>query len=139
MDLGRQSDRCYELTTQYTRSIIVAMSDISGLTEAVVKFRDERDWKQFHNPKECAISLSLEAAEVLEHFQWKSKEEVEQYVVSHKEEIAEELADVLYWVLLMSHDLKIDVSDVFMKKLVKNGEKYPVDKSKGKNAKYTEL
>lgn len=115
------------------------MSDITGLMEAVVKFRDERDWKQFHNPKDCAISLSLEAAEVMEHFQWKSKEEVEEYVKSHREEIGDELADVLYWVLLMSNDLNIDISETFLKKLEKNGAKYPVDKAKGKHTKYTEL
>ena len=115
------------------------MSDISSLMETVVKFRDERDWKQFHNPKDCAISLSLEAAEVMEHFQWKSKEEVEEYVKSHREEIGDELADVLYCVLLMSNDLNIDISEAFLKKLEKNGAKYPVDKAKGKHTKYTEL
>lgn len=115
------------------------MKDIKSLIAAVVKFRDERDWKQFHNPKDCAISLSLEAAEVMEHFQWKSKEEVEEYVKSHREEIGDELADVLYWVLLMSNDLNIDISEAFLKKLEKNGQKYPVEKAKGKHTKYTEL
>jgi len=115
------------------------MSDIAKLQDLVVQFRDERDWKQFHNPKDCAISLSLEASEVLEHFQWKSEEDVEEYVKSHKEEIGEEIADVLYWVLLMSSDLGIDISDAFVKKLEKNVQKYPIEKSKGKSTKYTEL
>jgi NTP pyrophosphatase (non-canonical NTP hydrolase) len=115
------------------------MNDIGQLRKLVVEFRDARNWKQFHNPKDCAISLSLEAAEVLEHFQWKSKEEVEEYVKTHKEEIGEEIADVLYWVLLMSNDLGIDIGDAFVKKLEKNGQKYPVDKAKGRHLKYTEL
>jgi NTP pyrophosphatase (non-canonical NTP hydrolase) len=115
------------------------MKDIEKLKEMVVKFRDDRDWKQFHNPKDCAISLALEAGEVLEHFQWKSKEEVEAYLKTHKDEVGEEIADVLYWVLLMSNDLDIDIADAFVKKLEKNGKKYPVDKSKGNHTKYTEL
>lgn len=113
--------------------------NIKNLTERIIAFRDARDWKQFHNPKDCAISLSLEASEVLEHFQWKSKEEMEKYVIEQKGEIGEELADVLYWVLLMSHDLKIDVLDALEKKIKKNEEKYPVEKAKGKHTKYNKL
>jgi len=113
--------------------------NIKNLTERIIAFRDARDWKQFHNPKDCAISLSLEASEVLEHFQWKSKEEMEKYVIEQKGEIGEELADVLYWVLLMSHDLNIDVLDALEKKITKNEEKYPVEKAKGKHTKYNKL
>ena len=112
---------------------------LEELIEKVVKFRDARDWKQFHNPKDCAISLSLEASEVLEHFQWKSKEEVDQYVKEHRDEISEEIADVLYWVLLMANDMKIDLPKAFEKKMKKNEEKYPVEKSKGKHTKYNKL
>lgn len=115
------------------------MKDIKDLTEVIIKFRKERDWEQFHNPKDLAISLSLEAAEVLEHFQWKSKEEVEEYVKTHKEHIGEELADVFYWVLIMSHDIGVDIVDAFNKKMKKNAEKYSVEKAKGKHTKYTEL
>jgi len=81
------------------------MSEIKKLTDLVLAFREERDWKQFHNPKDCAISLSLEASEVLEHFQWKTPEEIKTYIETHRDDIGEELADVFYWVLLMSHDL----------------------------------
>ncbi len=115
------------------------MSELDNLIKKIVKFNKERAWKQFHNPKDLAISLSLEASEVLEHFQWKNKEEVEEYIKSHKEHIGEELADVFYWVLLMSHDLKIDIIKASEKKLKKNIEKYPVKKAKGKHTKYTEL
>lgn len=115
------------------------MSEIKKLTTKITKFRDERDWKKFHNPKDLAISLVLEANEVLEHFQWKSQIEIEQYIKTNKTEIGEELADVLYWILLMSHDLKIDVSEAIEKKMLKNEEKYPVEKAKGRHTKYTKL
>lgn len=81
------------------------MSEIKKFTEMILAFRDARDWKQFHNPKDCAISLSLEASEVLEHFQWKTPEEIESYIENHRDDIGEELADVFNWILLMSHDL----------------------------------
>ena len=113
--------------------------DLDQTIKNILEFRDDRDWKQFHNPKDMAISLSLEASEVLEHFQWKSKEEIEQYVKTHKEHIGEELADVLYWVLLMSYDLNIDILEASKKKLIKNAEKYPVEKAKGSNKKYNQL
>jgi len=115
------------------------MSNIEKLTEKIINFRKARDWEQFHKPKDVAISLSLEASEVLEHFQWKSNEEIEKYVKENKEEIGEELADVMYWVLLMSHDLKINILDTLEKKLKKNEEKYPVEKAKGKHTKYNKL
>ena len=79
------------------------------ITKKILEFREKRDWKQFHNPKDLALSLVLEATEVLEHFQWKSPKEVEEYSKTHKDEIGEELADVLYWLILMSHDLDIDI------------------------------
>lgn len=115
------------------------MNELNDLTKKIVKFNKERDWKQFHNPKDLAISLSLEASEVLEHFQWKNKEEIEEYIKTHKEHIGEELADVFYWVLLICHDLKIDIIKASEKKLKKNIEKYPIKKAKGKHTKYTEL
>ncbi len=109
------------------------------LTEQIVKFRDARNWKQFHNPKDLAISLCLESSEVLEHFQWKNMEEMELHVKKNKKEIAKELADVLYWVLLISNDLNIDLEKAFVLKMKENNKKYPVKKSKGKHDKYTEL
>jgi NTP pyrophosphatase (non-canonical NTP hydrolase) len=113
------------------------MNSLEDLTAKIIAFRDARDWKQFHNPKDLALSLVLESAEVLEHFQWKSNEEIEKYVKSHKDEIGTELADTLYWVLLMSHDLNIDLVAMFEKKMRENDEKYPVEKAKGKHDKYT--
>lgn len=115
------------------------MSDIKELIKIITKFRDARNWKQFHNPKDMSLSLVLEAAELMEHFQWKNSEEMRKYVKDHKNEIGEELADVLYWVLLISHDLKIDIKEALEKKLVTQEKKYPVEKAKGKHTKYTEL
>lgn len=115
------------------------MSDIKKLTKKILNFRNKRDWKQFHNPKDVAISLVIEAVELLEHFQWKNQEEIENYLKTHKKEVEEELADVLYWILLMSHDLKIDVRKTLEEKIKKNEVKYPLEKSKGKHTKYTEL
>ena len=115
------------------------MTNLEDLIAKVLEFRNERDWKQFHNPKDLAVSLSLEAAEVLEHFQWKNKEEMAEHVTTHREELGEELSDVLFWVLLMAHDMEIDIATAFVKKLGKNAAKYPVEKSKGKHTKYTEL
>lgn len=115
------------------------MSDITDLQQKIVEFRDQRNWKQFHNPKDLAISLNLEAAEVLEHFQWKSSEEITKHLTDHKDEVAEELADVLYWVLLMAHDLDIDIVAASTQKMRKNAKKYPMHKARDNHKKYTEL
>jgi NTP pyrophosphatase (non-canonical NTP hydrolase) len=113
------------------------MSDIQDLINKIVKFRDVRDWQQFHNPKDSAVALSLEASEVLEQFLWLTKEEMEVYVKKHKKELGDELADVLFWVLLMSFDLKIDILKAFNSKMRQNGKKYSVKKAKGSHLKYT--
>jgi len=115
------------------------MSDFKKLQNEIIKFRDERDWKQFHNPKDMAISLNLEASEFLEHFQWKNPKEIEYMLKNSKEDLAEELADVLHWVLLISADLDIDLDMSLRAKLKKNSLKYPVEKAKGNHKKYTEL
>jgi len=115
------------------------MKNIKDLTNKIIEFRDDRDWKQFHNPKDIALSLVLEAAEVLEHFQWKNEKEVEEYIKTNKNDISEELSDVLYVILLMSHDLDIDILNALEKKMKKNEKKYPIEKSKGKHTKYNKL
>lgn len=115
------------------------MAQITAMQARILEFRDSRDWKQFHNPKDCAISLSLEAAEVLEHFQWKSVEELEKYVKSNRQEISHELSDVLFWVLLMAADMDIDIEKAFFDKVKINENKYPISKAKGTHKKYTEL
>lgn len=100
---------------------------IKELTELVIKFRDERKWKDYHEPKNMAISLMLESAEVLDHFKWKTDKEIKKYLKTKKAKgVAEELADVLHNVLLMSHEFGIDLEKVFVEKMKKNRKKYPV-------------
>ena len=115
------------------------MADLQALTKKIVEFRDERDWAQFHNPKDLALSLSLEAAELLEIFQWKEGDAIGETTQDRKQDIAHELADVLYWTLLMAHDLHIDLASALKSKLQANAAKYPVAKAKGSSKKYTEL
>lgn len=113
-------------------------SSLRDMQAMIRKFVDERDWDQFHNPKDLSISLSLESAEVMEHFQWKNLEEMVLHSRSQKDDIGDELADVFYWVLLIANKLDIDLVDAFERKMVKNAKKYPVDKSRGNHKKYTE-
>jgi NTP pyrophosphatase (non-canonical NTP hydrolase) len=115
------------------------MDELKALAKRITDFRDARDWKQFHRPKDLALSLVLEATEVLELFQWKSEQEALDVVRDKKEDLGDELADVFYWVLLMSEDFGIDLEEALIKKLEKNEAKYPVEKSKGSSKKYTEL
>lgn len=104
------------------------MSDISALQKRIVEFRDARDWKQFHNPKDMALSLALEAAELMEHFQWKNPEEVEKHLTDYKKDVSDELVDVLYWILLMAYDFDIDLVKEFERKMMHNERKYPAEK-----------
>ncbi len=114
-------------------------SQISELTNLLLAFRRERDWEQFHNPKDQALSLSLEVAELLEHMQWRNGQELKDHLATVKEAVGDELSDVLGWVLLLAHDLGIDLDTAFRKKLLANAEKYPVDKAKGRATKYRDL
>jgi NTP pyrophosphatase (non-canonical NTP hydrolase) len=116
------------------------VSEIKLLTEKVLAFRDERDWKQFHNAKDLALSLVLEATEVLEIFQWKQDMDTINAVSrERKEDLADELADVFIYTLLMANDLGIDLGEALKAKIDKNNAKYPVEKAKGSDKKYTEL
>jgi len=115
------------------------MSEITDLTNKILAFRDERNWAQFHTPKNLAISLSLEASEVLEHFQWKSDEEIKGYIKTHKEHIADELGDVMNYLLLLADIADIDLAQATTNKIAKNEIKYPVDKARGSSKKYNQL
>src|SRR5215213_10981305 len=112
---------------------------IQQLTRRVLQHRDERHWAQFHTPKELAISLCVESAELLSLMQWKSPAEVEQVVAAKRAQVQDELADVLHSVLLLASDLKIDLGEALEQKLRKDAEKYPVAKAKGRNSKYSDL
>ncbi|MBW3582758.1 MAG: nucleotide pyrophosphohydrolase [Euryarchaeota archaeon] len=114
---------------------------VAALREKVAAFIAEREWEQFHHPKDLAISISLEAAELLEHFQWDEKRPVD--VVRRDarliEEVSDEISDLLHYLLNLANVLGIDVSDAFAKKTAKNAEKYPVHAAKGKAIKYDRL
>jgi dCTP diphosphatase len=113
--------------------------DLDELQQAAAAFASERDWEQFHNPKDLALSLTLEAAEVAELMQWKEGDELQEHLEQNREALGEELADVLWYVLLLAHYQGIDLGDAFTRKLAKNAEKYPVERARGSAAKYTEL
>ena len=115
------------------------MSEIEEIIGKIKKFRDERDWMQFHDHKNMAISLILEASELLEHFQWKSKDEVEAYVKDHKVQVEEEIADIALYLFELADNLEINLSEAIEKKLAKNSAKYPAEKARGKHTKYTKL
>ena len=110
---------------------------MNKVLQQLLKFRKDRDWNKYHTPQNIAQSIVLEAAEALEIFQWKP-DNVE---LSEKDKVnlGEELADVYNWLLLLSHDIGIDLNEVALKKIKTNAKKYPITKSKGKATKYTEL
>jgi NTP pyrophosphatase (non-canonical NTP hydrolase) len=108
-------------------------NEISKLTAAINKFTEERDWNQFHNPKDLAIALSLEASELLELFLWKKPED------ANKEKVKEELADILNYAFLLASKYNLDVYQIVMDKIERNAKKYPVAKVKGTAKKYNEL
>lgn len=114
------------------------MSDsLAEMTARLLAFRRERAWEQFHNPKDQALSLSLEAAELLELMQWRNGVELDAHLRDSREALSDELADVLGWVLLIAADQKIDLSTAFKVKMLKNEAKYPADKARGSAEKYT--
>jgi len=115
------------------------MDEMRKIIEKIKKFRDERDWLQFHDPKNMAISIMLEASELLEHFQWKTKAEVEEYIKKNSESVQEEIADIAMYLFELADNLGIDLVSVMEAKLKKNADKYPVEKAKGSNKKYDQL
>lgn len=114
---------------------------VAELKEAVKKFRDERDWERYHTPKDLAVSISIEAAELLELFQWKDRQEIQGMLEDpkYKARIKGELADVMNYCLALSNTLDMDMSEALLEKVRDNSEKYPVEKTKGNYKKYTEL
>ncbi|MHA8095617.1 nucleotide pyrophosphohydrolase [Aquirufa antheringensis] len=109
------------------------MKDIEEITQELLKFRNERDWQQFHNPKDLALAINVEAGELLELFLWKNSEN------ANTEKIKEELADVFAYAFLLAEKYKLDVKEIVLDKISKNGEKYPIEKAKGTAKKYDEL
>tara|TARA_B110000305_G_C19023659_1_gene440522 strand:+ start:75 stop:404 length:330 start_codon:yes stop_codon:yes gene_type:complete len=109
------------------------MSDIKEIIKELKKFRDDRDWEQFHNPKDLALALNIEAGELLENYLWKESSE------ANIDKVKEELADVLSYAFLLTDKYNFDVKEIVLDKIKLNSKKYPIDKSKGTAKKYNEL
>jgi NTP pyrophosphatase (non-canonical NTP hydrolase) len=109
------------------------MNDIKTIIQELLKFRNERDWEQFHNPKDLALAINVEASELLELFLWKNASD------ANKEKVKEELADVFAFAFLLADKYGFDVKEIILEKIKLNGEKYPVEKAKGTAKKYDEL
>jgi NTP pyrophosphatase (non-canonical NTP hydrolase) len=109
------------------------MKESDEIIQALLKFRNERDWEQFHNPKDLALAISIESAELLELFLWKKAED------ANTEKVKEELADIFSFAFLLADKYGFDVKEIVLDKIKTNGEKYPVDKAKGTSKKYDEL
>ena len=109
------------------------MDSLNDIISEIIRFRNEREWEQFHNAKDLALALSIETAELNELFLWKQADE------ANKEKVKEELADVFMYGLLLAHKLDLNVLDIIKEKLKTNAAKYPIEKSKGKSTKYTDL
>ena len=109
------------------------MDDIKQITKELIKFRNERDWEQFHNPKDLALAINIESSELLEEFLWKKAEEAK------IEKVKEELADVFAYAFLLADKYDFDVKQIVLDKIKSNGEKYPIDKAKVTAKKYNKL
>ena len=109
------------------------MKENEEIIEALLKFRNERDWEQFHNPKDLALAINVEAGELLELFLWKNADE------ANKEKVKEELADIFAFAFLLAEKFQLNVKDIVLEKIQQNAEKYPVEKAKGTAKKYNEL
>src|SRR5450432_2319767 len=108
-----------------------ASTTLADLTDLALKFRTDRDWQQFHNPKDVALSMSLEVAELMEIMQWRNGVDLQNHLRAERDHVGQELSDILGWVLLLAHDLEIDLPGAFIEKMKQNAEKYPVEKAKG--------
>jgi NTP pyrophosphatase (non-canonical NTP hydrolase) len=109
------------------------MTDFEEIIKKLIEFRDERDWEQFHNPKDLALAISVEAGELLELFLWK------QPIDADKEKVKKELADIFAFAFLLAEKYGLDVREIVIEKIKENGEKYPLEKAKGTAKKYNEL
>jgi NTP pyrophosphatase (non-canonical NTP hydrolase) len=114
-------------------------ASMEEVMQRIRTFRDERDWMQFHDPKNLAVSIVIESAELLEHFQWKDKAQVEKHIAENRDSVADEIADVAMYLFELADNLGIDLKSAMLAKLEKNAAKYPVEKARGVATKYTKL
>lgn len=109
------------------------MTEIEEIKHALLQFRNERDWEQFHNAKDLALAINIESSELLEQFLWKSAED------ANPQKVKEELADIFAYAFLLADKYNFDIKDIILEKIQKNAEKYPIEKAKGSAKKYNEL
>jgi len=128
----------YNAKSISSRRKFCRMKSLTELREALRDFAAERDWDQFHSPKNLAIALSVEASELLEHFQWLTEEQSRALPPAKAKEVAQELADVLIYLVRLSDKLSIDLLQEAQRKIAHNSEKYPADRVRGSSRKYTE-
>lgn len=131
------SGLAWSLTTNVF-ALNLAMDRLDKVIKKVGEFRDARDWSKFHNSKDMAIAISLEASELLEIFLWQSTEKLEGRVIEKRDQIEDEIADIAIYLTELADNLGIDLIEAMEKKLAKNAEKYPVEKARGSSKKYTE-
>ena len=115
------------------------MAELKSIQQKIIAFRNERDWAQFHDPKNLAEALSIEAGELLENFLWKTTEQSRNLSAEELTNVKEELADIFIFLTYLSEEYKIDLLAEVEKKIAKNADKYPIEKSKGSSKKYTDL
>ena len=115
------------------------MKGTGDLLEKILAFRDQRDWAQFHDPKNLAEAISIEAGELLEHFLWKTPQESRKVTKEKREKLASEIADILIFSMLFAHETGVDIEKAILDKIRHNETRYPVDKARGSAKKYTEL
>ncbi len=109
------------------------MTEIEEIIQALLQFRNERDWEQFHNAKDLALAINIESSELLEQYLWKSAED------ANPQKVKEELADILAYAFLLAEKYNFNIKEIILEKIQKNAEKYPVEKAKGSAKKYNEL
>jgi len=109
------------------------MNEITDIVDTILKFRNERDWEQFHNPKDLALAINVEAGELLELFLWKNADEAD------KEKVKEEIADILIFSFLISDKYRFNIKEIILEKIEKNEKNYPIEKVRGSSKKYTEI
>lgn len=110
------------------------VNNLRHLINQIVIFGKTRNWQQFYTPKDMSLALVAEVGELIEHFKWHTGKETEAYLKKHRQEIADELADVLFWILLMSHEFGVDIEKAFRAKMIKNAQKYPSKQFRGKHS-----
>ena len=121
------------------RGRIHEVMTIEEITARICAFRDARDWQQFHNPKDMAVAIAAEAGELMQHFVWKTPEQIPQVVQDKRAELTDEIADVAILLFELAHNLDIPLTEAMQAKLDRNEKRYPADKARGNNLKYNEL